>query len=432
MYEEFLKANPDVKSRIEALTSGLLTPDLKGLALRAMNPTQAYTVKELYEQILDFYGLDELPITVEGVWQYYYRGPHHPGSLESIGAVVRLEVKKKGGKYVIAYQKTDAGRDFGDALVDIGTYVVNKVEQPLWIILGFAGSSGEYRRGYIVHEIIKLLAENPKDKFTTTQIVKELKLGYSCISSALNHLGNYKLIDYISPFREIKGERNKGWAEYKLIKELDEEEKIIQEAKNLKPYFSDVGYLRKVIKYINSHPHETFELNKLSKELGISPTNASKCISILFHLGYLDSELKGKVRSIAKANKNTIILWEELFEKIERVAYSLNPNDSEFMEIFEYYQAHPKEWKDAVKRQIEMYDGKKSQLGLEGGEETRRLILAVLPYYPEGKKLSQIVEEVNKRSHRKLSKSAIISQLKKFQIMGVVKLDKGYYTIIKS
>jgi transcription initiation factor IIE alpha subunit len=356
MYKEFLEANPDVKSRIEALTSGLLTPDLKGLALRTMNPEEVYTKKELYEQILDFYGLDELPITVEGVWQYYYKGPRHPGSLESIGAVVRLEVKEKGGKYVIAYQKTDAGRDFGDPLVDIGTYVVNKVEQPLWIILGFAGSSGEYRRGYIVHEIIKLLAKNPEDEFTATEITNELKLNDATISQALNHLGKYGLIDYNSPARDIKGERNKGWAVHELIKnkKLDEEDKIIQEAKKLRPYFSSrVGYLKKVIKYINSHPHETFEYNKLSKELGIPLADANACLSILSYLGYLRFEFKGsKVCSRAKANENTKILWEELFKKIERVAYSLDPYDSEFRERFEYYKTHLKEWKDAIKRQI--------------------------------------------------------------------------------
>jgi hypothetical protein len=41
------------------------------------------------------------------------------------------------------------------------------------------------------------------------------------------------------------------------------------------------------------------------------------------------------------------------------------------------------------------------------------------------------MEEVNKISHRKLSRNAILHQLEKLQGMGVRKLDRGYYTIIK-
>ena len=437
MYEEFLKANQDPQSIIQALTSGILTPDPKGLILLAMNPKEAYTRKELYERVLDFYGLGliEFPLTAGAAWGYLNGSKGVKGSLESIGAVVRLRIKESGGNYVTAYQKTDAGRDFGDPTVAIGTYVVNELSRmkakycSLWRILGACHSKYEYRRGFVVSRIIKLLAENPESKFTLTEISNELKLDQTTASHALNSLAKAGVIGYFSPHIDVEGKRNKGWAKYILAKELDEDDKIIEEAKDLRPKFTSSGCLRKTIDYIRRHPNEAFEHNKLSKELGIDPSSTSQCLSILSELGYLESQLKGeKTKSVVRANECTKVLWEELFGPIERVAYSLNPYDSKFRERLEYYQNHEEEWKNAVKRQLEIYNEERSQIGVKGGEEIRRLILLVLSQHKEGMKASHIYQKVNEISSRKLSYHSILSHLRYLERIGMVKnLERGYY-----
>jgi hypothetical protein len=52
MYEKFLKANPTFQSRIEAFTSGILTPDPKGLSLLSLDPEKAYTKKSFMTDFL--------------------------------------------------------------------------------------------------------------------------------------------------------------------------------------------------------------------------------------------------------------------------------------------------------------------------------------------------------------------------------------------
>lgn len=66
MYEEFKEANPDFQSRVEAFLSGILNPDTNGITLLSMDPSKAYTCKELYDQVCEFCGLDleEFPLTM--------------------------------------------------------------------------------------------------------------------------------------------------------------------------------------------------------------------------------------------------------------------------------------------------------------------------------------------------------------------------------
>ncbi|MFZ8830378.1 MAG: hypothetical protein ACO2OO_02940 [Candidatus Aenigmatarchaeota archaeon] len=442
MYEKFIEANPTPQSRIDAFTNGILSPDPKGLALLATDPEKAYTKKELYDQFLNFYGLDKLPITKDAVWAYFkgdLSNSLRGSSLEAIGTVVKLRIKKITVNYVTAYQKTDAGRDFGDPIVAIGTYVVNKLSEmnagycSLWRILGAAQvpKEIEHRRGFRVYQIIKFLAENQESKFTQAEICDELGIGYVSASYILKHLGKAGVIYYFSSHREVEGRRQKGWAQYRLAGELDDTEEIVKKARKLKPWFSNVGDLRRVVRYIRKKPNDIFERNKLSEKLKIRPKIISHCLSILSELGYLSYELKGReIQSVAKANDITRILWEELFEPIERVAYSLNPNDSELRERLEYYQYHKEEWKKAVKIQLEIYDRERSHIGQEGGNEIRGLILLVLSQHKEGMKASHIYEEVNKRIERKVSESEIYDQLKNLEGIGNVrKLKRGYYVL---
>ena len=53
-YEEFREKNPDFQSRIEAFTSGLLSPDPKGIVLWSMDPERAYTEKSFMIKFVVF------------------------------------------------------------------------------------------------------------------------------------------------------------------------------------------------------------------------------------------------------------------------------------------------------------------------------------------------------------------------------------------
>jgi Fe2+ or Zn2+ uptake regulation protein len=336
MYENFIRANPDLKSRVEALIS-ILSPDTQGIALLSMDSNKAYTYGELYNQTLKFCDIEKFPVNRETIGRYCK-------FLASIGAVDSKEKEKWRLKY---YQKTDAGRDFGDPLVAIGTYVVNELlrmnvkYRSLNKILGQAG----YRR----YRIIKLLAENSESKFTWSEILNELKeFGGETISTDLNKLGEAGIIFY-SPRKNAK-----DWARYELKNKFNDEEEIISKAKELKPFVKE-EYLQSVINHIKQHPDDIFEHNKLSSILKIRSFYVRECLSILSELGYL-SEFKVKGgHSTVKANKITEMLFRELFEPIERIAYKLDPNDSEFRKRLEDYQAYPDKWKNAIKNQLEIY-----------------------------------------------------------------------------
>jgi len=239
MYEEFKKANPDFQSRIEAFTSGILSPDSKGITLVSMDPSRAYTYRELYKSVCAFSGFDpglsEFPLTHRSIWGYCDGTPSRRlrSSLDSIGAVVKLKAKRRSTSYrsllATAYQKTDAGRDFGDPIVAMGTYTVNEITKrkpkysSLWRLLGSAPKSPEtrYRAGFTRYKIIKFLSENPTEEFRREDIILALsQLDDTAISNALNSLGEAGAIDFYSPYRDVRGEKVCGWAEYILVKSM--------------------------------------------------------------------------------------------------------------------------------------------------------------------------------------------------------------------
>lgn len=266
-YEEFRNSNPDFQSRVEALTSGLLSPDPKGIALWSMDPGKAYTETEIYDQVHSFCGYDPdlggFPLTLTGIWGYYYGNPRkgYKGSLEGIGVVVKLEIKKiynvpvRREEYAIAYQKTDVGEDFGDAIAARGTYLVNKLSKKknspnfhsLWRVLSAAQKSKEatQRRGFAVYKIIKLLYQNPKDEFREKDVVEETGLSQHVCFKVLNSLGKAGIIDYKSPQRDVKGGRAKSWAKYRANHSIFQKgiEQVCQEVKKKNHIFVKDAFL---------------------------------------------------------------------------------------------------------------------------------------------------------------------------------------------
>lgn len=440
MYEKFRKANPSFQSRIEAFTSGILSPDIKGLTLQSMNPLKTYTRSELYDQVCAFCGFDSdlrtFPLTPDSIWSYYNGRPRYRGCLDSIGVVVKLNVGVKdtphGIVYATAYHKTDAGEDFGNPLVARGTYVVNELAKrriknsSLWKLLGAFNKNtvARYRSGYTRYKIIKFLSEHPKEEFRKTDLVQALpELDDIVISDTLNSLGEAGVIDYYSS-------RGSGWSEYTLVKKLNEEE-IVSNAMKIMPQFRNIGYLRSVIGYVNKNSNEVFKYDKLSEKLGIRKNQVSACLSIMHSTGYLSAKLKGKeIMSIAKANEITQIVEEELIEPIERISYNLNPNISGFRNRFDYYLEHKEEWKEARKTHVKVYDEERTQLGPPGGKELRSFIVSVL-YNKDKMKITQVREEVKNLRRKNVGGNTILLQLRNLENQGKVKrLSKSYYALI--
>ena len=454
MFDEFRKSNPTFQSRIEAFTSGILSPDPKGITLQSMNPLRAYTTIDLYNQVCTFCGFDpilrEFPLTQYSMWEYCNGNPsrRYKGSLDSIGAVVKLKVKKRQTPYrtiyAKAYQITDAGEFLGKPLVARGTHVVNEIikRKPkyssLWRLLSAASKRPEarYRAGYTRYKIIELLSKNPKDEFRREDIIHELReLDDIVISNTINSLGKTGAIEYYSPHRDVNGKRVRDLSRYTLVKNLDLTEEEIQEIRSKRLYFTDIGLLRSVINYIEKSPNEIFNRNELSKKIRVNPGRISKCLSLLCSCGYLSSTLIGREnRSIEKANEITPILWEEIFEQIGKVSLNLDSNAPAYRDFFDYYSEHKTEWNRAIKTQLNIYNRERSHIGPTGGNELRSLILGILPTKitnPDGMKLSHVIEEVNRRSIRKVGGHAIFSNLIKLKDEGQVeKLKRAHYTTI--
>jgi DNA-binding transcriptional ArsR family regulator len=442
MYDEFRRVNRSFQERMEAILSGILSPDLKGITLQAMRRGVAYTISSLYKEVCDFIGVDKLPIKMSSLWIYCYGDPSRGvwNTLETVGVVergVKPTDTPTGSIYAVAYEKNDAGFDLGDPSVALGTYIVNKLYRErktkyfsLGRILGkppkprWAGC----RESYVVYRLVDFLARNQKDKFRFIDIREELSgLGSTTISGALNKLGEMGIIDYRSPIRDLEGRRAKNWVRHKLTVNRIDYEEVREKAKEMSRRFTSWGCLRKVIDYINQNPREEFTHRGLADKLGISEDTSSKCLWLLNSIGYLSSEFRGsEVQSIAKANENTILLYEEFFEPIARMCRRLDPDAQGFRDKLEYYLDHRDLWREHLKTQVYVYDRERIHVGLVGGE-VRRLILKVLES-GEVKKLSHICDDVSKISPRKLTRDNIRNHLKILMRDGLVeRVRDGWY-----
>jgi hypothetical protein len=432
MYEEFKLMS--FQERMEAILSGILSPDLKGITLQAMRRGVAYTISTLYKEVCNFIGVDKLPVYITTPFRFC------EGSLADIGVVeekVRLVDMLTNSIYATAYEKNDAGFDIGDPSVALGTYIVNKLHREgrtkyssLWRVVSTPSRQGGagYGRSYVIYRLVKFFAENRRDKFRWTDIQEEFReLGARSISRALNRLGEIGVIDYESYSRDVGGGRARDWSSYELLVDRIDCEEAMEKIREKCKYFHEWGSLRKIIEYINQNPREGFTRGKLADKLGINHSTCGHSLSLLSSLGYLSYKFKGgEVQSIAKANESTILLYEEFFEPIARMCYNLDPDVQGFKDKLEYYLDHRDLWREHLKMQVYIYDKERSHVGFVGGE-VRRLILRVLEN-GEAKKLSHIHEDVNKISPREATRRIVYEHLKILMKEGLVeRVGDGWY-----
>jgi hypothetical protein len=223
------------------------------------------------------------------------------------------------------------------------------------------------------------------------------------VTSSYREMG---IIDYRSPIRDLEGRRTRDWVRYKLTVNRIDYGEVRENAKKASRRFTCWASLRKVIDYINQNPKEELTYRGLADKLGISEDTSSRCLRLLNSIGYLSSEFRGnEVQSIAKANENTILLYQEFFEPIARMCRKLDPDAQGFRDKLEYYLDHRDLWREHLKTQVYIYDKERFHVGFVGGE-VRRLILRVLED-GEVKKLSHICYDVNRISLRRLTSNNI-------------------------
>ena len=409
-YSGFLEANPTFQERVEAFTSGLLTPDPKPVVLWSMEEGMSYTVGELYRQVEEFVG-DRPPICRSGVWSYCKGKGQWPAVLEKFAFVVNETDGVASSPF--AFEKTAAGADFGDAIaaraVWLGGQLTSKYRS-LLRIFGGTNRKGDAktRRGFAVYKVVKLLAEQAEQVYRAADIADLTGVSTGILTLALNTMGQAEIIDYESPQRDIDGQVATGWAQYRLVnkdllaKDVDE---LYDEYRQDRSFSYLKAYLRSVLDYLCRHPEAVYSADTLPQSVGVDRDYVSNILSFLKNRGFLKSDFPEGVKSRAKANQNTRLLWEHLLKPIEAVAHRLDPADCKgFYDVLDSYLSQPETRRDHLQRMLAQYQAERVHRGTEKARDTDVVLLA-LPR--KAMKLSAIVEKVNGARKPRLSTDTV-------------------------
>lgn len=429
----------DPRKGLERLM-GVLSPDPKGIVLAAMGYEWYGTVSQLQSAV--FAWLEELglsrdlwPLTYTPTWSYCERRDNNreivDGSLVDLGAVV----KKAEDPSQVLYSRSVAGAGLAVPLVQqavrfvskAGEYVPHKFDS-MWRIIGTVHSSTDQRRPLGIWDVIDFLVHNP-GKNSQVHLHNETHISQDRLLKILDSLGNCGVINYISPLIEVAGHRGRGWAIYTLadqqsITDLDPG-KVYQDGRAIRGHFTDRSYLTKIIDYIKEHPDSEYERVTLAEKLDISPSSAvSAILSMLTDLGLLkrpDHGFKGgKIQSLASANGLTHLFYDLVCAPAKAVADTLS-------------SLPLRPWsRREVAIYLENYHEERSQVGIQGGEEVRRLLLEILSQEGQEMKLSYIVDLYNDQADREIKGKAIGSQLNMLLQLGEAEQPRlGYYRLVQ-
>lgn len=434
-YKDFVERNPTVQSRIEALTSGILSPDTKAITLWAMKRGEFYSASELYSRVKEFSG-GWFPIHFTSVWAYCNGRGRWKGSLYNIGAVVKDKLENEK----VLYAKSDAGADFGDALVVRALTLserLNSKYKSMLTIFGAAQklSSAKTRRGYAVYKIIKELVTNPQKEYRAIDLEDIIELPRQVLSETLNSLGKTGVIDYKSHHRDILGKKERGWALYSLKSDQllrKNPKEVYLEIRAISQSFNLPGNLEKILEYIKKNTKQKYEYNNLSEIIKTGKGTTSTVLCRLERLGYLESEFNGarkkgkSIMSKIKSNQNTLLLWQTVLEPVEAIAYTLDPSSySGFYEDLRALNENQTLKMQKVQAQLELYDKERTSKGTEGSHEIDELLLT-LPL--REMKKSEIFEYVKKGIKREIKTRTIVSHINHAVKAGTfTKTKKGIY-----
>jgi hypothetical protein len=247
-----------------------------------------------------------------------------------------------------------------------------------------------------VYKVVKLLAEQAEQVYRAADIADLTGISTGILTLALNTMGQAEIIDYESPQRDIDGQVATGWAQYRLVdKDLltKDVEELYDEYRQDRSFSYLKAYLRSVLDYIRRHPEVVYSADTLPQSVGVDRDYVSNILSFLKNRGFLESDFPEGVKSRAKANQNTRLLWEHLLKPIEAVAHRLDPTDCRgFYDVLDSYLSQPETRRDHLQRMLAQYQAERVHRGTEKARDTDVVLLA-LP--KKAMKLSAIVEKVN-------------------------------------
>jgi hypothetical protein len=170
-------------------------------------------------------------------------------------------------------------------------------------------------------------------------------------------------------------------------------EELYDEYRQDRPFSYLKVYLRSVLDYIRRHPEALYSAETLPQVVAVDRDYVSNILSFLKNRGFLESDFPEGVKSRAKANQNTRLLWEHLLQPIEAVAHRLDPVDCRgFYDVLDSYVSQPETRRDHLQRMLAQYQAERVNRGAEKARDTDVVLLA-LP--KKAMKLSAIVERVN-------------------------------------
>ena len=414
-YSGFLEANPTFQDRVEALTSGLLTPDPKSVVLWAMEEGVSYTVGELHRQVKDFVG-ERLPISYPAMWSYCRGSGQWSGALEKFGFVMNETDGAASGPF--AFEKTPAGADFGDPIAARAVWLGGRLTSKYRSMLRIFGApqrsgSAKIRRGFAIFSVVKLLAEQPDQTFRLTDIADRTGVSTGVLTLALNTMGQTGTIDYQSPHRDKDGRFATGWAQYRLMDKgllTKDVEELYGEYRQDRPFSYLKAYLVSVLDYIRSHPKGVYSADTLPTAVRVDRDYVSNILSFLKNRGFLESDFQGGVvLSRVSANQNTGLLWDHLLKPIEAVAQRLDPADCRGLcDVLDSYESDPDTRMDHVQRMLAQYQAERIHRGLDKAQD----IDAVLMSLPRKMmKLSAIIDRLNNAREFSLSRRTVCGYL---------------------
>lgn len=430
-YSGFLEDNPTFQDRVEALTSGLLTPDPKAVTLWSMEPDVSYTVGELHRQVKEFAG-GALPISYAAVWSYCRGNGRWPGALEKFGLVTNEMNEGTLGPF--AFAKTPAGADFGDAIAARALWLCGKLRSRYRSLLRIFGAphkngAAKARRGFAVYRVVKLLAEQPERVYRKTDIADLTGVSMNVLVLALNTLGRAGAINYESPQREKGGRRTTGWAQYRLRNRdllTKDAEELYSEFRRDRPGSYLKQYLDLVLDHIRSHPESLYSADTMPN-FTVYNSPISNILSFLKSKRFLESDFEGgTVQSRAMANQTTGLLWDHLLQPIEAVAQRLDLMDCQGLcDSLDFYESHPDTRTEHVQRMLAQYQEERVQRGLEKAQD---IDIALLMLPRELMKLSAIVEKLNEAREFSLCSRTVGYHLEGLVRSGKFEKPKrGYY-----
>lgn len=437
----------DPKQGLERLI-GVLSPDPKGITLAAMGEEWYGSETKLQSGV--FVWLRELglpygiwPIKARSsIWMYcqykYENGEIEDGSLVHLGAVVK---KIEQDPFQVLYSRSLAGAELAVPLVQQAVRFVSKAREyaeaqrlqgkpspkfdSMWRILSSVSSKTDQRRPLAVWSVIDFLVHN-QGKHKQIDLSNEINIPTNRLSDLLPSLGSRGIIDYTS-LTEVGGRRIKGLAVFRLVDresviDLDPD-KIYQDIRDIRRNFYERTRVARVIDYIKKHPDD--EYRALGEQFGIDLTHhigtVLSSLTDLRILQRLEPGFRGKVlQSSASANDLTHLFYDLVCAPAKEVADTLSPLPL-------------KRWdRTEVAIYLQNYNEERSQIGPQGGEDARRLLLDILSQNEGEMKLSHITDLYNNQSNRELRTSSLKHQLKRLLESGKIEESKsGYYRLAR-